>query len=149
MADIPSMTQEQISKVSRLEDEMRSMPQVDIPISHQIHGGVYSRTAYIPAGVMFTGTLIKIPTTIVICGDLTVYIGDQTERLTGYHVLAADAGRKQAFVSHSDSFITMLFPTDAETAEEAESEFTDEVDELQSRLKPNLILPTEVKKCLA
>jgi hypothetical protein len=148
MTEFRSMQPEQIEKVQKLEDEMLKMPQVELPIHHHIHGGLYARTAFVPAGVAFTGALIKIPTTVIICGDVTVYIGEQSERLQGYHVIAAEEGRKQAFVAHSETVVTMLFPTDAKTPEEAEEAFTDAASTLQSR-RSNLILSTEIQKCLA
>ena len=41
---------------------MLECPQVAIQTTHHFHAGLYSRTIRIPAGVMITGALIKIPT---------------------------------------------------------------------------------------
>jgi hypothetical protein len=63
-----------------------------------------------------------------------VALGDGlTERLTGYHVLPASGRRKQAYVAHADTWLTMVFATAAQSVEEAEDEFTAEAHKLMSR----------------
>jgi len=130
---IPAMTDDSINRVRALENLILEKPQTDIATTHSLHSGVYTRTIMIPAGVVLTGALIKIPTTLIVLGDTTVYIGDQARSLVGYNVLAASANRKQAFVAHTDTYITMIFKTDAKTVEEAEEQFTDEFARLSSR----------------
>lgn len=87
----------------------------------------------VPAGCMITGALIKIPTILVISGDVIAYIGEETVELSGYNVIQAYAHRKQAFVAVTDTFLTMVFPTSATDIESAESEFTDETEKLITR----------------
>ena len=82
---------------------------------------------------MLTGALIKIATLLIAHGDVEVFIGDSTLELNGYNVLPASANRKQAFMTKSETHLTMVFPSQAKTVEEAENEFTDEVDALMSR----------------
>jgi hypothetical protein len=63
-----------------------------------------------------------------------VALGDgAAERLTGYHVLPASGRRKQAYVAHADTWLTMVFATSAQSVEEAEDEFTAEAHKLMSR----------------
>lgn len=128
MEAIATMHPDAVDLVRRLETEASKCEQVNMPTQHTFHAGVYSRTVMIPAGVMITGALIKIPTQLIVSGDTTVFIGGEPIRLTGYHVIKGGPGRKQAFVAHSDTWLTMFFATDAETVEQAEAEFTDEVD---------------------
>lgn len=130
---IPSMSNAAIDKVRQLEKITLQAPQVDIRTTHSLHSGVYTRTIMIPAGVILTGALIKIPTTLIVCGRTTVFIGDQPKDIDGYNVIAASANRKQAFVAHDDTYITMIFCTNAKTVEEAEEQFTDEAHLLSSR----------------
>lgn len=130
---IPAMASAAISKVRALEKALSNAPQEMIDTHHVLHGGQYTRTVKLPAGVVVTGALIKVATTLVVSGDCTVFIGDQTVRLAGYNILAASAGRKQAFIAHSDTYLTMTFATAATTIEQAENEFTDEADLLLSR----------------
>lgn len=127
------MTDVAIDKVRQLTDIISQYPQTDIVTTHSLHGGVYTRTIMIPAGVILTGALIKIPTTLIVSGKVTVYVGEQPSHFDGYNVLAASANRKQAFVAHTDTYLTMIFKTDAVTVEEAEEQFTDEFLLLSSR----------------
>lgn len=138
---VPAMTDQAIENVRALESQLMTLPQVAIKTHHVLHGGVYSRTIMIPAGVMLTGALIKVPTTLTVSGDVTVYIGEQSVHLAGYNVIAGSANRKQAFIAHGDTMLTMAFATDAKTIGEAEAQFTDEADILMSR-HPNAINET-------
>lgn len=130
---LPSMNQEAIDKVRFLESLSLEIPQIDIPTLHVFHGGMYARTIMIPAGIMLTGALIKIATMLIIQGDVIVYIGDKNIEFHGYNVLPASADRKQAFLAQSDTYLTMIFPSNAKTIEIAEEEFTDESNLLISR----------------
>ncbi len=130
---IPAMNELAIEKVRKLESFASRMQQIDIPTSHVLHAGMYSRTVMIPAGAMITGALIKIATILVVQGDVIVYIGDEAIELYGYNVLPASANRKQAFVAQTDAYLTMIFPSKAKTLAEAEDEFTDDADMLISR----------------
>lgn len=139
----PAMDAGDVAKVGRLQSCLRDMDQVPITTLHHFHAGMYARTIRIPQGVVITGALIRIPTLLIVSGHVTVYIGGESIDLCGYHVIPASAGRKQAFLSHADTDLTMLFPTSAKTVEEAEAEFTDETDLLMSRdQQENLIIIT-------
>lgn len=144
---LPAMGAEQIGKVADLEAASLGRPQIEIEIEQKLHGGMYCRTARIPAGVTITGVLIRVETILIVEGDVTVYIGDRAIDLNGYNVLAAEAGRKQAFYARSDVKMTMVFPTAAETVEEAEEEFTSEVERLQTRQLS--LFSSGEQKCLA
>lgn len=133
VATIPAMSLEAIDKVRQIEAVAMEYPQCELAITHTIHSGVYTRTVMIPEGVMITGALIKIPTTLIVHGDVVVFLGEEIIELDGYNVLTASAGRKQAFMAKTVTHLTMLFATDSETVEEAEREFTDEFERLSTR----------------
>ena len=69
---------------------------------------------------------------VITVGSASVLVGKEWMDVEGYRVLPASANRKQAFRSRGAFIITMLFPTDAKTVEEAEREFTDEFELLLS-----------------
>lgn len=94
---------------------------------------MYARTIRIPAGVVLTGALVKIPTLLVVHGEADVLTGDGWASISGFGVLAGAALRKQIFVTRSAVEMTMVFPTQAATVDEAEREFTDEWESLMSR----------------
>lgn len=134
---IASMTDEAIARVSKLTDECLKLQQVDIRTDHLFHAGMYARTVIIPAGVVFTGVLIKIATLLIIHGDCIIYLDGAPKELKGYNVFAASAKRKQAFVAMTDTHLTMIFPTMSRAIKDAEREFTDETGLLLSRRQPN------------
>ena len=130
---VPSMSKATVDRVYELQASLSHLPKIDITTHHVLHAGMYSRTVTIQPGSLIVGVLIKVPTTLVINGDVSVYLGDQTLRLTGYNVLPASAHRKQAFFAHTETSITMSFVTDATSIEQAEDQFTDEAGALVSR----------------
>jgi hypothetical protein len=130
---IPALTPEALDTVRRLERVAREQPQVPIETQHVFHAGMYARTVMIPAGHMITGALIKIPTILIISGDAILYGSEGSTEASGYTVFSASAGRKQAMVALTDTYLTMLFPTEAKTVDEAERAFTDEYDLLVTR----------------
>lgn len=129
----PVMSDEMVARVRGWEEKSLLEQQLDIPIRHTLHGGMYARTVFVPAGVLITGALIKIATLLIAQGNVLVYIGSDTIELEGYNIIPASAGRKQAFLAKTDAYLTMVFPSNAETVAEAEEEFTDEADKLASR----------------
>ena len=135
---ISVMSEFAIEKVRLVQNAMLKFPQVDLPVHHILHGGMYSRSLVIPAGVAIAGAFIQVPTILVVSGNVTVYANDQAYEINGYQVLVASAGRKQLFVAHADTNMTMTFATDAKTVEDAENEFTSEPDLLASRRHENL-----------
>ncbi|PTS83996.1 hypothetical protein DBR00_11480 [Pseudomonas sp. HMWF032] len=130
---LPAMTGADVEKVHRLESMMLEHEQVAIQTAHHFHAGLYSRTIRIPAGVMITGALISIPTLLIVSGHVSVFTGGEPLELRGYHILPGQAGRKQVFVAHADTDLTMIFATQATTVEQAEAEFTEETNLLMSR----------------
>ena len=139
---IPAMSAQAIRAVRALEERVLALPQVPIETRHVLHAGMYARTICVPAGVLVTGVLIRIPTLLIVSGHATVFIGGEDVELTGYAVIPASAGRKQVIYAHRDTLLTMLFPTAARTVEEAEEEFTDEPERLGSRRAPNHVTAT-------
>lgn len=128
---IPAMSDASIAKVRDLTAlSLANLPQYPFITEHKLHAGVYTRTVTIPATGLVTGVLVKIPTQLILCGDLIVYMGEGEEPLhvNGMKVLLGHAGRKQAFLSESEFTMTMLFATKAKTIAEAEHEFTDEIE---------------------
>lgn len=130
---LPAMSDEAIHSVHRLQSAEAELPQVPLDTQHVLHAGLYARTLRLPDGVEMTAALIKRPTLVIVVGDALVWLGAETHRLSGHNVLPASAGRKQVFFALTETFITMVFPTDAKTVEEAEAQFTDEASLLASR----------------
>ncbi|MGF6738493.1 hypothetical protein [Paraburkholderia atlantica] len=111
-----------------IDAALLTQAQVEISIDHLIHGGMYARTAHIPADTVVSGAVLSRATVLVIQGDVSVFTGADAVRLTGFHVLPGSAGRKQLFRTHAETHLTMVLPSSAESVDEAEHEFTSEAD---------------------
>jgi hypothetical protein len=98
---------------------------------------MYHRTIKLPAGAMVVGALIKVETILTIHGCMSVFLGDDWVTFSGFHVIPAEAWRKQIVLAHEETVVSMVFPTSATTVREAEAEFTDEFDQLQSAAREN------------
>jgi len=130
---LPATPPAAMERVRALEAQVQALPQVQIPTYHVIHAGLYARTIRIPAGVVLTGAEITRATLLICSGHAVVTMGDSVHELYGYHVLPAEAGRKQAFLALADTDLTMLFATDARDIATAEGQFTTEPERLMSR----------------
>lgn len=147
---LPGMNAEQVAFARAVEAQALEAEQVDIKTVHVLHAGMYARTIKIPAGVMITGVLVKIPTLLTISGHATVYVGREAFDFDGYHTLPASAGRKQIFIAYEDTYLTMIFPSAAKTVAEAESEFTDEWELLASnKSDSDIVIITGEAACQA
>jgi hypothetical protein len=142
-AALPAVSDAALAHMRATECALLQQPQVPIITHHVLHGGLYTRTIKIPAGVVLTGALVKRTTTLILNGDAWVTRGDdKPARFNGHHVLPASAHRKQAFLAIRDTWLPMSFPTQATTIEQAEEEFTDEAHMLFSRTGKNVVVIT-------
>lgn len=130
---LPAMTEQAVAAVREMESRLKQREQVPIRTDHLIHGGMYARTICLPAGAALTGALLKVATVLIVHGHCTVFAGEDEIHLSGFNVLPGSAGRKTAFLAHSDTHMTMVFPSDAKSVADAEDQFTDEPSLLMSR----------------
>ena len=98
----------------------------DVPIKHTLHGGVYTRTAFIPRGTMGLGALLKVPTTVIVSGNCYISNGKAVVQSVGYAVLEGNPNRRSIFYAVDNTYISMIAKVKAKTVEEAEKEVTDE-----------------------
>ena len=92
------------SKLLRLEEKLKAMPQADLPVRHLFSGDIYAREIFIPGGTMLTGRMYLIDhIDMMVYGDMTVSGDEGTKRVTGYNVFPSTAGKKRAGYAHSDT----------------------------------------------
>lgn len=137
---MPVMSEEHLALATKAEEVVRTFHKTLCCTQHTLHAGMYSRTLFIPKGTTVVGVIIKVPTTLVINGNLNVFLGGSVKNYDGYHVVAAPANRKQVVHAMEDSYVTLSFPTNAKTIEDAERDMTDESHRLQSREKESFNL---------
>lgn len=130
---LPATDEDTLAIINAAQEDCMNRDQLPIYTEHLLHAGMYSRTITMPPDSFLIGTMIKIPTTVVMVGTAKVLVGKEWQEISGYAVLPASAHRKQLFISESAFIITMIFPTSADSIEEAEDEFTSEGEFLLSR----------------
>ena len=120
-------------KIERLEDELGAMPQCEVPITHAVNGGLYARTAIIPAGVTFTGAVHTKDHINIVIGDITVLSDDGPIRYTGHHVIACTAGSKRVAYTHTTTYWTTMIATQLTDISAIEDEICEDSSVLQTR----------------
>ncbi|MBQ8091249.1 MAG: hypothetical protein IJ233_10955 [Pyramidobacter sp.] len=123
---VPACTAQTLAVVRQFEDFLKTLPQVRLTRENLLHAGCYCRTLYVPAGLVLTGALMKLPTILIVSGHVLMTVGNQVQDVEGYRVMACEAGRKTAFRTLADTVITCVFATNAASYEEAVGQMTDD-----------------------
>ena len=122
-----------LAKILKLEEALQHFPQMQIPTYGLIHGAMFARTMFIPAGLVLTGAHTKLDNISIIFGDVTATTDEGPKRLTGYHVVPALSGKKRVVITHADTYWTTLIHTTSQDIEEIQFLMTDEVERLQTQ----------------
>lgn len=122
--------------IQSIEDVIKSLPQVDLPLGHYQLPGVYVRAMLIPKDTVLTGKIHnKECISIVAKGCIVVNSGKGAKRLEAGWIGKTDAGVKRAGVALEDTIFITVHNADAETLEEIESELvSDTFEQYQRRL---------------
>lgn len=120
-------------KVAKLEEAINHSPVCEVPIHHEVNGGMYARTALIPAGVTFTGAVHTKDHINIVIGDITVLSDAGPVRYSGHHVLPCKAGSKRVAVTHADTYWTTMIATSLTNISEIEDEICEDSTVLQTR----------------
>lgn len=99
-----------IEKVVALEDEVKKLPQVEMPPEHYFAQGVYGREITIPKGVVLVGRMHhQSQINFIMRGDISVTTPDGVKRVQGPCVIVSPAGTKRAGYAHEETvWITVL-----------------------------------------
>lgn len=126
-------SQDALDKIQIIHETILQFEQIPITTAHLIHGGMYARSIRLEPETRMVGSLIKLPTLLIVNGDTAILVGDTLIELSGYNVIPGCAGRKQVFITHGTVEMTMIFATSAKTVEDAENEVFAEAELLMSR----------------
>ena len=87
------------------ENMAKKMPQIEIPVIHHIHGGMYGREITIPKDTIITGQIYKFDHfDVMISGDITVSTDTgERKRYKGYNCFKGMSGKKRAGYAHEDT----------------------------------------------
>lgn len=135
---IRPMTEHSIERVKALRAAaFDGQPEVPVPTLHTIHGGVYTRLVFMPAGTVLHGTQLNKATTLFVQGHAEIFTGAAENLvLRGFNPVLGSVGRAQSIKAISDVHLAMVMSTDGLTLDEVEREMTDEFELLASRRQP-------------
>lgn len=127
---LEAATEEEVARLHALEDEVNMVSCMDsntpatalFATKEFMHGGMYVRTIFIPAGSFLIGGHIKPETVVILQGTGTVVINGKETLFDGYKVFKGAANRKMSGQAVCDSFVTMIARTDKTSTAEAEEE---------------------------
>jgi hypothetical protein len=116
------------ASILKYEEFARTQPQIEIPVTHRIHGGMYMREIIIPKDCLLTGQIYKFNHfDVMISGDITVSTdGGERKRLTGYNVFNGMNGKKRAGYAHEDTTWLTVHPFEGVDGEEIQKRITAE-----------------------
>jgi len=116
------------AKISEYEEIAKELPQVEIPVLHHIHGGMYGREITIPKGTVITGQLYKFDHfDIMVEGDITVSTDTgEVKHLTGFNLFKGMSGKKRAGYAHKDTRWITFHSFDGDSGEDIQKYITAE-----------------------
>ena len=120
---------------AQFESMLKQFDQLDIPVQHDLSGGMYARTGLILAGTTLIGATHKTDHINIVNGDIVVTTDDGMKRLTGYQVLPTKAGMKRVGYAITDTWWTTICRTDLTDISAIENEIVVESEQLQTRAK--------------
>lgn len=114
---VKSSPDEMRAKIFRLEAEILSHPQTEIPTTHHFAPGIYMRQVRIPAGTVVTGAIHKTEhLNILSQGVISVWTEYGMKTLRASSVIPSKPGIKRVGYAHEDSvWITVCHNPENET----------------------------------
>lgn len=108
------------------EEMAKTLPQLEIPVKHYIHGGMYAREITIPKNTFLTGQIYKFDHfDVMISGDITVSTDDGTrKRIKGYNLFNGLSGKKRAGFAHEDTTWVTFHPFSGDDGEKIQKLLT-------------------------
>lgn len=110
----------------KYEEFAKGQPQIEIPVKHHIHGGMYGREITIPKDTILTGQIYKFDHfDVMISGDITVSTDSgERKRFSGYNCFKGMSGKKRAGYAHEDTTWITFHPFSGDNGEEIQKFIT-------------------------
>jgi quercetin dioxygenase-like cupin family protein len=113
-------TQEQILK---LQSEMLSMDQVELPTEHYFSGGMYCRKVFRKAGTVIVGKVHKKDHFFMCAqGEIVAWSENGMIKLTSGDIIESKSGTKRVTLALSDAIGITFHKTDKTNLDEIEAE---------------------------
>lgn len=110
-------------QVEQLENTMRELPQVELPLIHGFGPGFYARSLMVPEGTVLTG---KVHSTrhifMVTHGDISITTDSGTVRVQAPYMAICEPGSKRAGFAHADTVCVNIHITEEQNLERLEAQ---------------------------
>ena len=117
------LKQETRGKIIHLEDEMKELEQIDIPIKHYFANGFYAREMTMPQGCALVGKIHKSEHLCIVSkGVVDIASEERTERIAAPYTYVSKPGAKRAIYAHEDTVWTTVHMSDETDVEKLEDE---------------------------
>jgi hypothetical protein len=99
--------------VIAVEQNIHSLPAVNLPLEHGFAPGVYARKLTIPAGTLLTGKVHKYAHwNVVLQGHIEVMTEEGVRHIHAPAMFVSPPGTKRAGFAHTDTVWVTIHPTD-------------------------------------
>jgi hypothetical protein len=97
-------------------------PEIDMAgcrITHEFSDGIYIRTMFIPANTLIVAMRYKYARIVTIhSGSITIAHNDEVNHYVGLVHINAQPGDKRVLFTHTDTYMSVAFPTQMTTVED-------------------------------
>ena len=123
-------------EILRIQNELRQMPQVHLPVTHHMIDGVYVRCMHIPAGTMLTGKIHKSENIAILAqGRLRVADANKAVVMEGVRIIIDNPGVKRLGYAETDVVFITVHKVEGTTIEQIEKELVaDSFEEYEQHL---------------
>ena len=116
-----------VDDICRLEEEMKKLPQLEIPVNHYFANGFYAREMLMPAGSAVVGKIHKSEHLCIIsAGSVEVVSGEKSEFISAPYTYVSQPGAKRAIYAFEDTVWTTVHMNDETDVEKLEQELVTE-----------------------
>jgi len=114
--------------IKALEDELKQMPQVELPLQHIFAEGAYMRVITLPKDTVLTSRVHKTQhISVIVSGDVTISKPDGTkERVQGPYFFITEPNTKRAIAVHEETLWLTFHVTDEVDVEAIVNEVSSE-----------------------
>jgi len=114
------------ANILKYEEFAKTQPQLYIPVTDYIHGGMYTRQITILKDTIITGQIYKFDHfDIMISGDITVSTDtDKPKRFKGFNIFKGMSGKKRAGYAHEDTTWITVHAVTGESGEKIQDFLT-------------------------
>lgn len=113
-----------VEKVEKLEEALRQLEQVDIPVVNYFSHKIYAREITIPKNTILTGKIHKYSQLNILSkGEISVLTEDGIKRVKAPFTIVSPPGTKRAAYAHEECVWTTIHGTEETDLEVIENNF--------------------------